>query len=85
MILLRQYFLVKTQISWPNSEVDAALACGPLVVAQLAEVGEDGEQLEVKVGVGGWSYIDSLAILGARLNIDYRLGCFLLHQNHPPS
>ena len=45
MILLRQYFLVKTQISWPNSEVDAALACGPLVVAQLAEVGEDGEQL----------------------------------------
>ena len=84
MILLRQYFLVKTVLSWPSPR-DAALACGPLVALQLAEVVEDAEQFEVGVGVGGWSYIDSLSILAARLNTDYRLGCFLLHQNQPPS
>ena len=75
MILLRQYFLVKTVLSWPSNEADAALACGPLVAAQFAEVGEeDGEQLEVGVGVGGWAFVDSLAICSAQLNIDFRLG-----------
>ena len=52
MILLRKYFLVKTQITWPSEE-DATLACGPLVLAQLHGV---EEQLEM----GDWTYVDTL-------------------------
>ena len=67
MILLRKYCLVKTQITWPSEE-DAALACGPLVIAQLQKAEEDFEQLEM----GVWTYVDSLAVLSAALNTDYR-------------
>ena len=67
MILLRKYCLVKTQITWPSEE-DATLACGPLVAAELQQVEEDFEQLEM----GAWNYADSLAILSAALNTDYR-------------
>ena len=62
MILLRKYCLVKTQIAWPSEE-DATLAIGPLVAAELQQVEEDFEQLEM----GAWNYADSLAILSASI------------------
>ena len=66
---LRNYFLVKTSVDWP-SKAGAARGARHVVEEQLAE--DEWEQWEVGVGVGGWSHVDSLAILSASLTTDFR-------------
>ena len=65
---------MKTQITWP-SEVEAGLGAQQMVGDEHAEAGlDDDEHFEGEVGVGveGWVFIDSLAILSGKLNTDYR-------------
>ena len=65
---------MKTQITWP-SEVEAGFGAQQMVSDEHAEAGLDDDEHfegEVGVGVGGWAFVDSLAILSRKLNTHYR-------------